>query len=470
MAESFGTDAGLYDRTRPRYPDELVDRIVGGRRGLQVLDVGMGTGIVARQLQAAGCVVLGVEPDERMAAFARRTGCVVEVATIEAWEPAGRVFDAVVSGQAWHWVDPVAGAVQAARVLRPGGRLAVFWNAAQPPPELAEAFGDVYRRVLPQSPMTAGVDSKLTAAEMYALMAGKAADGMRAAGGFGAVEQWRFEWEQAYSRDEWLAQVTTQGGQSQVPARVREELLEGLGAAIGDGFTMHYTTVVATAVREVPLVGGFVGAAVRVGDTVRKAPPPDPGFVRGLLTTFAGLGWAGAPRFLGTDEQGREVLSFVEGDVPSGPVSDEALAAVARLVREFHDLTGGVVCHHDLSPGNTVFRDGMPVAFIDWDLAGPGLPVQDLAHVCWQFVPLGPGADVAEAARRVRVVADAYGWVDLPLLVETVLWWQDRCWRGIAAGADDGVPAMVRLRDAGVVESVRAAYAWTLERRAELSR
>lgn len=227
------------------------------------------------------------------------------------------------------------------------------------------------------------------------------------------------------------------------------------------------------------LPGGFVGGAVRVGATVRKAPPADAVFVRRLLGFFAECGWAGAPRSLGVDERGREVLSFVEGEVPWGagapPVGDTALAAVARLVREFHELTAGsalaegreVVCHHDLSPGNTVFRGGLPVAFIDWDLAGPGLRVQDVAHVCWQFVPLGPG--VADAARRVRVVADAYGWGDLSLLVETVVWWQDRCWRSIAAGAAEGVPAMVRLRDAGVVEAVRAAYGWTVRHAARLA-
>ena len=135
---------------------------------------------------------------------------------------------------------------------------------------------------------------------------------------------------------------------------------------------------------EEPLRGGFVGDAVRVGATVRKAPPADAVFVRRLLGFFAERGWSGAPRSLGVDERGREVLSFVDGEVPWGvgapPVGDEALAAVARLVREFHELTAGsalaggqeVVCHHDLSPGNTVFRAGLPVAFIDWDIAGAG--------------------------------------------------------------------------------------------------
>jgi len=134
VAESFGADAERFDRARPSYPVALVERIVAASPGPAVLDVGCGTGIAARQFQAAGCRVLGVDPDPRMAGLARQSGVEVEVAAFEAWDPAGRVFDAVIAGQAWHWVDPVAGAVKAAQVLRPGGRLAVFWNAFQPRP------------------------------------------------------------------------------------------------------------------------------------------------------------------------------------------------------------------------------------------------------------------------------------------------------------------------------------------------
>ena len=139
MAESFGVDPERYDRTRPRYPGALVERIVAASPGPEFLDVGCGTGIAARQFRAAGRRVLGVEPDARMADFARRTGIEVETATFEAWDSAGRTFDAVVAGQAWHWVDPVAGAAKAARVLRPGGRLAAFWHVFEPPQDVAEA-------------------------------------------------------------------------------------------------------------------------------------------------------------------------------------------------------------------------------------------------------------------------------------------------------------------------------------------
>jgi SAM-dependent methyltransferase len=153
VAESFGADAERYDRTRPPYPNPLVQRIVAASPGPDVLDVGCGTGTAARQFQAVGCRVLGVDPDARMAEFARHGGIQVEVSTFEDWDSAGREFDAVIAGTAWHWVDPVAGAAKAARLLRDGGLLAPFHHVFQTPPELLDALISSYREVAPDSPV-----------------------------------------------------------------------------------------------------------------------------------------------------------------------------------------------------------------------------------------------------------------------------------------------------------------------------
>lgn len=250
-AQSFGSDAEGYDRARPRYPDALVCRIVAGSPGPEVLDVGCGTAIAARQFQAAGCRVLGVEPDPRMAGLARRLGVEVDVATLEAWDPAGRRFDALVAGQAWHWVDPVAGAAKAAQVLRAGGRLAAFWNVFQLPPDLSHAFAEVYRRVAPDSPFDVRAVTE-HALKGYQVLFTKAADGIREAGGFDAPEQWRFDWEWTYTRDAWLGQMPTLGALTRLPPDALDQVLAGVGAAIdarGGGFTMPYATVAVTAVR-----------------------------------------------------------------------------------------------------------------------------------------------------------------------------------------------------------------------------
>jgi SAM-dependent methyltransferase len=249
VAESFGTDAERYDRSRPSYPRSLVDKIIIGSPGRSVLDVGCGTGIAARQFQAAGCEVLGIDPDARMAAVARSSGVETEVATFEAWDPAGRTFDAVIAAQAWHWVDPVAGAAAASRVLRPGGRVTAFWNAFRAPPSVNSAFTAVYQRVLPESPIH---QHGLPGPDGYQMLCARAADAMVQVGAFGPAEHWRFDWERRYSRDEWLDQQSTFGGHNLLPPAKLDELLAGIGAAIdamGGAFTMPYTTVAVSAVR-----------------------------------------------------------------------------------------------------------------------------------------------------------------------------------------------------------------------------
>lgn len=250
VARAFGAEAGRYDRTRPSYPDELVAAIVAACPGVEVLDVGCGTGISSRQFQAAGCQVLGVDPDARMAEVAREHGIDVEVAAIEDWDPAGRRFDAVVAGQAWHWVDPVAGAAKAGQALRPAGRLAPFWNVFQPPPDMAAAFAAVYERVLPDLPVNLWARPALDA---YAGAFSKVSDGIRQAGGFGEPEQWRFDWAREYTTAEWLDQVPTQGNQHRLPPPQLQELLAGVGAAIdavGGIFTMGYAAIVITAEKQ----------------------------------------------------------------------------------------------------------------------------------------------------------------------------------------------------------------------------
>jgi hypothetical protein len=252
---------------------------------------------------------------------------------------------------------------------------------------------------------------------------------------------------------------------------------------------------------EIPLAGGFVSGAVRIGDTVRRTASPRSAYVHELLDLFAAAGWSGAPRFVGYDDAGREVVEYVDGDVPAEPTdpsfgSDASLVRVAELVREFHDLTvdsallaggesvetgndwlGGpseVVCHNDLSPKNTVYRRlggwHVPVTFVDWDIAAPGRRIHDIAHMCWQYVGLGPAVtDAADAARRVRLMADAYGLADRSELVDTVAWWQNRCWRGIEAEAEAGAPHAVALRAAGAIREVRDAFDWVVANRSRLA-
>ena len=120
----FDQEADHYDRCRPRYPDVVIDALLGPEpSGPDVLDVGCGTGIAARPMAERGAEVLGVELAPRMAEIAHRHGIDVEIGAFEDWVAAGRSFDRVTSAQAWHWLDMPAATAKAATLLRPSGSL-----------------------------------------------------------------------------------------------------------------------------------------------------------------------------------------------------------------------------------------------------------------------------------------------------------------------------------------------------------
>jgi hypothetical protein len=187
---------------------------------------------------------------------------------------------------------------------------------------------------------------------------------------------------------------------------------------------------------EVRLVGGDVNVVVRVGDTVRR--PPEPPGVVALLKWYERVGFEGAPKYLGTDEQGREMLTFMDGDPAFAPVpsGDEVVSAIGRLLRGAHDAQAGfeppedaawdthvtgmdageVICHLDLFWTNVVFRDGLPVALIDWELAAPASRVLEvaLAATYWAGIRADDqieswGVPLERRGERLRILCDGYG-------------------------------------------------------------
>lgn len=223
---------------------------------------------------------------------------------------------------------------------------------------------------------------------------------------------------------------------------------------------------------EVPL-GGNLNQAVRVGDTVRRRAGPWTPAVHSLLRYLEQTDFE-APRVLGIDEQGREILAFIPGEAYAGaenPVPDrvfdeEHLFAAARLLRRYHDVVSGftsppgavwrliapteheLICHNDWSPWNALFRDGELAVMLDWDLAGPGSRLWDVANsaACWvtlfsQSTLFG----LAERAQRLRLFCDAYGLEDRSELLTMIQLRNDHVARFIEARARAGEPGFVTL-------------------------
>lgn len=187
-------------------------------------------------------------------------------------------------------------------------------------------------------------------------------------------------------------------------------------------------------VEEIPLSGGrTTPGVVRAGDTVRRPATVNSGFVHRLLEYLAAQGFGGVPESLGKDTRGRDVYTFIDGDVPAdlAVYGEPVLRIAALLIRSFHDASAGfvtsqvgaeVVCHNDLSPCNFVFRGKVPVAIIDFDAAAPGTRVDDLGYAAWLWLDLGSDkVSARDQHRRLMVFVKTYGTLAVEPVVDSIL-------------------------------------------------
>jgi len=253
---------------------------------------------------------------------------------------------------------------------------------------------------------------------------------------------------------------------------------------------------------EIPLAGGDVTeGVVRVGDTVRRPVGPHSPLVHALLAHLESVGFEGAPRFLGIDESGREVLSYIDGEVAGRPrppwIADETrLASVGRLVRAYDDAAASftpppdarpgaeaagspgippapayppeLIGHVDITPENVVFRDGQAYALIDFDLAKPATRADEMFNAMLWWAPLSDPRDVdpllrhVDVARRSRILADAYGLsgTDRERIMEVAMLRTRRSWYLMKQHAETRGGGWQRMWDEGVGDVIKRREAW----------
>ncbi|WP_066363504.1 phosphotransferase [Herbidospora mongoliensis] len=240
---------------------------------------------------------------------------------------------------------------------------------------------------------------------------------------------------------------------------------------------------------EVPLSGGDVTeGVVRVGDTVRRPLKATSSAVHALLRHLESVGFDAAPRVLGIDELGREVLTFVPGDVPGRPfpAGENVLAELAGLQRRYHDAVAGfrpkpgatweegsvddvepeVVGHCDITPENVVFRDGLPVALIDFDMARPVSRLFDVVTTLRHWAPIADPLDRdhpdLDTGRRIRLFADAYGLsaAERLRLIPTARLRFDRSYAAMKRKAETDGGGWAVMWESGAGQRIRRAAAW----------
>jgi Phosphotransferase enzyme family len=237
------------------------------------------------------------------------------------------------------------------------------------------------------------------------------------------------------------------------------------------------------------LTGGNVSNVYRSGDTVRRELKPESTRIHKLLNHLEAKGFQHVPTFLGIDEKGREILSFIEGEAGNYPLkeymwSDEVLKEIAKMLRMYHDVVSDfpidedwqpidntpqpfeVLCHNDFAIYNIIFNEKRPVGIIDFDVAGPGPRRWDIAYTLYTCVPLSrvhysesgeavhydPSRDADRIKQRVKLFFESYGFEFGMNDLQTVLRRLEAVCRTIHRKAGEGDAAFQKMIEEGHVE------------------
>ncbi|MEU4242824.1 aminoglycoside phosphotransferase family protein [Actinoplanes sp. NPDC026619] len=234
---------------------------------------------------------------------------------------------------------------------------------------------------------------------------------------------------------------------------------------------------------------------VRIGDTVRRPLHPWSATIHELLQHLESVGFTAAARFLGIDDEGREVLTYLDGDSGaagwSRVLGDEGLTAMARLLRDYHDAVadfrpsapiwagatgpaagGEVVCHGDFGPWNLVWHGNRPVGILDWDYAWPQPPLHDVAYALEYVAPFRSDDHSRQWMRypappdrhaRMERFGQAYGISDFEGLAEAVVAQQEAVLARVRRLAAEGRQPQVDWQNDGWFEQFEAQISWSRE-------
>ena len=252
--------------------------------------------------------------------------------------------------------------------------------------------------------------------------------------------------------------------------------------------------------QEESLAGGNVSKVFRSGHTVRRELKSNSKRIHALLKHLNKKGYDHAPKYLGIDENGREMLSFIKGEAGHYPLkkymwSDEVLQEIAKMLRLYHDSVSDfpfddswraientpehreVLCHNDFAMYNIIFHNERPMGIIDFDEVGPGPRIWDIAYTLYTCVPLSrfylsetgrkvhyqSYQDALRIKKRVALFFNSYGEAVAENYIEMVLLRLEGLCNTIMRRASDGNFAFQKMVDDGHLEHYRKDIAFISE-------
>jgi SAM-dependent methyltransferase len=246
-SQSFDSVAGLYDQYRPEYPKELVDSLIALSRipdAGRILEIGSGTGKATRLFASRGYSIHCIEPGGNLAALASHnlhefSGVTIEQARFEDWQESSECYDLVISAQAFHWVEKEIGYAKAARILKPTGYLALFWNMYQKfDGEIDGKLENIYRTIVPEWSDRPKKDNEEIIIERSNDISGS--------GFFGPVIIQRFPWNRVCTTGAYLGLLNTYSDHLRLTDDTRQRLFAAIGEAIdtlGGFIKINYLSV-----------------------------------------------------------------------------------------------------------------------------------------------------------------------------------------------------------------------------------
>ncbi|MFK8009894.1 MAG: phosphotransferase [Saprospiraceae bacterium] len=233
--------------------------------------------------------------------------------------------------------------------------------------------------------------------------------------------------------------------------------------------------------KEIKLTGGrSTESVVKIGNHVHRSMSSNAPFIHELLQHLEKHNFSFSPKFIGIDKKGREILSFINGEVLVGEkFNDQQIIGAVKILRQFHDIAAKsnlcknqeTICHHDFAPWNIIFENNFPVGIIDFDDSAPGARIDDLAYFIWTFLELGNDlVDEETQIQKLVLICKKYELKNPKNLVDAIIKQQNRILKFREERAENEIDLEKREFSKNKIQSIKADLEWIKTRKDKIEK